>query len=183
MSINRPAWKHSWVEVVQQLNASLLQRLNSDPRPDALWKIDDTQMGLSKPGALRLIWVIEGGSISRGFQAHGPDMPAACIAIRNLRARCELRVVQPTAAGIDARSLQLAEEVLRALLIVWNQQRPADYDGEEPEEQWDNFTGETGPREIVAQFRITLQLLVLKDPYLLKQIQSIDSTGELEFPS
>lgn len=182
MSINRPDWKHSWVEVVQQLNAALLQRLNSDPQPGALWRIDDTQMGLSKPGALRLIWVIEGGSISRGWQTHGPDMPAGCIAIRNLRARCEIRVVQTAGQGIDARALQLTEEVLRALLIVWNEQRPADYDGEEPEEQWDNFTGETAQREIVAQFRITLQLLVLGDPYLLKQIQSIDSTGEIIMP-
>lgn len=181
MSINRPSWVHSWAEMVQPINRDLLQRLNSDAQlSGGMWTIDATQMGLSRPGAHRIIWAIEGGSIERGHQAQGPDMPAPCVAIRKLRLRAEIRTASPpNQVGIDLRTMQIAEETLRAVMIILNKHRPADFDYEEQTEEWEDFTGETGQREIVCKFRWTLACLVLGDPYLTKPINQIDSTGEI----
>lgn len=181
MSVSRPAWPHSAVDILEQLNPVLRDRLNADPQPQGLWGIETGQLNLSRPGALRVIWSILGGRIDRrGAQWLGPDMPAKCIATRKLRLQAECRVNKPGTVGITPDDIRQAEEVLRALLIVWNQLRPADFDDEEEqEEQWSQFNEDPGQREIVFQCRITLFLPVLKDPYLFKQINSVDSTGEI----
>ena len=107
-------------------------------------------------------------------------MPAPCVAIRKLRLRAEIRTASPpNQVGIDLRTMQIAEETLRAVMIILNKHRPADFDYEEQTEEWEDFTGETGQREIVGNFRWTLACLVLGDPYLTKPINQIDSTGEI----
>lgn len=183
MSTNRPSWPHSAVEVLQQINAALLARLNGDVRPGGgLWTVETGQLNLSKPGGLRIVWSILGGPIQRGAQYQGPYQPAKCIAVRQCRLQAEIRLnkgaaQQVGAVGIAPDDIQTAEEVIRALCVVWNQLRPADFDEDLQEEQWDKFNEDPGQREIVCQYRVTPLLLVLRDPYLFKQIDSIDTTG------
>lgn len=182
MSLMRPDWIHSWAEIQRQISADLVQRLNSDKQPAGLWKIDETQLGLSRPGGQRIIWVIEGGSIARGHQAHGPDMPAPCVAIRRLKLRAEIRTPAIQQVGIDARTLEATEEVLRAVILTVNKYRPADYDVDEQEESWTDFGESPAQREIVCQYRWTLECLVLGDPHQTKPINQIDATGEIVQP-
>lgn len=182
MSTNRPSWPHSAVQVLQDINAALLARLNGDVRPGGgLWQVETGQLNLSKPGALRIVWSILGGPIERGRQVQGPALPAKCIAERQCRLQAEIRLnkgasQQVGSVGITTDDMQAAEEVIRALCIVWNQLRPADFDGDLQEEEWP-FSDDPAQREIVCRYRVTPQLLVLRDPYLFKQINSIDSTG------
>jgi len=131
MSINRPSWPHSAIDILEKLNPVLRDRLNSDPRPQGLWAIETGQLNLSRPGSLQLIWSIIGGRIQRGAQYQGPAMPAGCVAVRKLRLQAECRVNKPDTVGITPDDIRQAEEVLRALIIVWNQLRPADFDDEE----------------------------------------------------
>jgi hypothetical protein len=179
MSINRPSWPHSAVEILQQVNRLLVDRLNADPTASAagLWSVETGQLNLSKPGGHRIIWSIQGGPIARGWQTQGPDMPAKCVAIRMPTLQAEIRYKAAGNVGITTNDIQGAEEVIRALCIVWNQLRPADYDAQEPSESWDAFTGDPGQREIVARFSMPLQCLVLQDPYLFKTIDSITAQG------
>lgn len=176
MSINRPSFPHTVIEVLEGINSSLVKRLNSDPQPQGLWTIENGQLNLSKPGGMRIVWIIEGGNISRGWQAHGPDEPARCIGVRKLRLTAEIRVNRPNTMGFTPEDIKLAEEVLRALVIVWDQQRPADYDEEEQAETWE-FNENAGQREIVLKYRVTILLLVHADPYLFKTIQTVESTA------
>ena len=108
-------------------------------------------------------------------------MPAKCVAIRKLRLRAEIRTTNTsqgtTAVGITPDTIQQAEEVLRALVVVWDHQRPADYDEEEQSEDWTSFTADPGQREVVCTYTVTVLLPVLADPYLFKRIESIGSTG------
>lgn len=177
MSVNRPVWPHTAIEVLTQINTSLLKRLNSDAQPAGLWRCENGQLNLSKPGQLRIIWSILGGSIERGVQYHGPDQPARCVAARRCRLQAEIRTNKPNTQGITDDDIKLAEEVLRALIIVWNQQRPADFDEDLQEEQWDGFSENPGQREIVLQYRVTPLLLVHADPYQFKQIETVESVG------
>lgn len=178
MSINRPSWPHSAIDILEKLNPVLRDRLNSDQRPQGLWSIETGQLNLSRPGSLQLIWSILGGRIGRGAQYLGPDMPAGCVAVRKLRLQAECRVNRPDTVGITPDDIRQAEEVLRALIIVWNQLRPADFDDEEEqEEQWSQFSGDPGQTAIIFQYRVTPWLMVLKDPYLFKQIDAIDATS------
>lgn len=180
MSLNRPSWPHSAIQVLQKINAELVDRLNADPAPQALWRAEPGQLNLSKPGGLRVIWSLAGGSIQRGWQVQGPDMPAKCVAIRKLRLQAEVR--QPGTVGITPDTIQQAEEVLRALILVWDHQRPADYDEEEQSEDWSAFTADPGQREVVCRYSVVILLPVLDDPYLFKTITSIDATGEIQKP-
>lgn len=182
MSLTRPSWVHSSVEVLERINRELVQRLNSDQQPAGLWRIDDSQYALSKPGALRIIWSILGGPIERGAQYHGPDMPAKCVAARRCRLQAEIRTIDARTQGFTSSDLMLAEEVLRHVIIVWNKQRPADYDSDEQEEDWGPFTEEPGQRQIICRYRVTPLLLVLGDPYLFKTITSVESAGVLGTP-
>lgn len=181
MSITRPSWPHSAVEVLASINRELVDRLNADPS-QSLWKVETGQLNLSKPGGLRVVWSILGGPIQRGWQVQGPDMPARCVGIRKLRLRAEIRTSQTgqtgvTTVGLTADTIQRAEEVLRALVLVWDHQRPADYDEEEQEESWATYTEDPGQREIVCSFAVSILLPVLDDPHLFKRIDAIDSTG------
>lgn len=180
MSINRPAWPHSAIQVLQRINAELADRLNADPAPQALWKAESGQLALSKPGGLRVIWSLVGGPIQRGWQVQGPDLPARCVGVRKLRLTAEIR--QPGDVGITADTIQRTEEVLRAIVVVWDHQRPADYDEEEQSEDWSAFTSDTGQREVVVRYSVTILLPVLDDPYLFKTITSVDSVGEVVQP-
>lgn len=180
MSINRPAWPHSAIQVLEKINRELVDRLNADPAPQALWKAEPGQLNLSKPGGLRIIWSLVGGPIQRGWQVQGPDLPARCVGIRKLRLTAEVR--QPGNVGITTDTIQAAEEVLRALVVVWDHQRPADYDEEEQSEDWSAFTSDPGQREIVVRYGISILLPVLDDPHLTKTITSVDSVGEIQQP-
>ena len=66
--------------------------------------------------------------------------------------------------GLTPDDQQLTEEILRALIIVWNQQRPADFDIDEQQEGWPNYTGDPGQRQIRAHYEVTCGLTVLADP-------------------
>lgn len=185
MSISRPSWPHSAVEVLASINRELVDRLNADPNPQGLWKVETGQLHLSKPGGLRVVWSLLGGPIQRGWQVQGPDMPARCVALRKLRLRAEIRTSQTgqtgvTTVGLTADTIQTAEEVLRALVLVWDHQRPADYDEEEQEESWATYTEDPGQREIVCSFTVSILLPVLDDPHLFKRIDAIDSTGVVQ---
>lgn len=177
MSIMRPVWPHSAIEVLTQINSALIKRLNSDAQPSGLWRCENGQLNLSKPGQLRIIWSILGGPIQRGVQYHGPDQPARCVAARQCRLQAEIRTNEPRTQGITDDDIKLAEEVLRALIIVWNQQRPADFDEDQQEEQWDGFNENPGQREIVVRYLVTPLLLVHADPYQFKQIETVESTA------
>ncbi len=177
MSIMRPVWPHSAIEVLTQINNALIKRLNSDAQPSGLWRCENGQLNLSKPGQLRIIWSILGGPITRGVQYHGPDQPARCVAARQCRLQAEIRTNKPDTQGITDDDIKLAEEVLRALVIVWNQQRPADFDEDLQEEQWDGFSENPGQREIVVRYLVTPLLLVHADPYQFKQIETVESVA------
>jgi hypothetical protein len=131
MSINRPVWPHSTVELLDQINKELADRLNSDPRPSGLWTVETSQHALSKPGALRVVWSIIGGPIERGAQYHGLQQPAKCVAARRCTVQAEIRTIEPKTEGFTPDDLRLADEVLRAIILVWDHQRPADYDSDE----------------------------------------------------
>lgn len=180
MSINRPAWPHSAIQVLEKINRELVDRLNADPAPQVLWKAEPGQLSLSRPGGLRVIWSLVGGPIHRGWQVQGPSMPAKCVATRVLRLTAEIR--QPGSVGITPDTIQQAEEVLRALVLVWDRQRPADYDEPEQEEDWAAFTEDPGQREVVLRYSVSILLPVLDDPYLFKTITQIDSMGEIQQP-
>jgi hypothetical protein len=185
MSINRPSWPHSAIEVLELINKELVQRLNSAPRPQGLWTIEKGQLNLSKAsGGLRIVWSILGGPIKRGhpFGHEDPEQPAPCVAFRRCRLRADIGTDNPNTVGITADDIQQAEEVLRALMIVWNNQRPADYDDEEQQERWDQFTGEPGQRRIVCQYEVTCLLTVLGDPTLYKTITEADGTTVVGAP-
>jgi hypothetical protein len=182
VSLNRPSWPHSAVEVLARINRALVDRLNAEPRPQALWTVETGQLNLSKPSGLRIVWSLLGGPVERGAQYHGLDMPARCVAVRKCRLQAEIRLnkgagQQAGAVGITPDDLQAVEEVVRALCIVWDEQRPADYSDSDPEEDWSGFTSEPGQREVVVRVRIQPLLLVLADPYEFKPIESIESTG------
>lgn len=104
------------------------------------------------------------------------------MAIRRLKIRAEIRAPAIQQAGIDVRILEAVEEVLRAVIITVNKYRPADYDIDEQEESWGDFSESPAQREIVCQYRWTLECLVLGDPYLTKPINQIDATGEIVQP-
>lgn len=183
MSINRPSWPHSAIQVLAMINRELADRLNADPAPQALWKVESGQYALSGPGSMRIIWSFIGGSIQRGWQVQGPDQPAKCVGIRKLRLRAEIRTSSTntsqgsSSVGITPDVIQRAEEVIRALVVVWDHQRPADYDEEEQSEDWGSFTSDPGQREVICSYTVTILLPVLDDPNLTKTITSVDSTG------
>lgn len=177
MSINRPRWPHSAVQVIQQINAELMQRLNSDPRPQGLWALEVGQLNLSKQGGgLRIVWSILGGRIHRGWPFDG-DPPAPCRAVRLCKIRSDIFCNKPETVGITPDDYQQAEEILRAVILVWNNQRPADYDDDEQQEGWpakDNH--DVGQRNIHLTYEVNVLLPVLDDPYLFKTITSVEST-------
>ena len=179
MSINRPTWKHSAVEILTDINAALVKRLNTDAQPAGLWKVETGQLNLSKPGHLRIIWSIKGGPIARGFPSQGPDMPAKCVGIWRCKLLAEVRVNEPRTEGITPADLLLGEEVQRALLLVWNEKRQADFDEEDPVSDWEPFTGNPGQREVGVTFAMPIAIMILGDPYLFKTITSVESTGDL----
>lgn len=186
MSITRPDWPHSAVQVLAGINRLVMDRLNADPT-QALWKVETGQLNLSKPGSLRIIWSILGGPISRGWQTQGPDLPAHCRGIRKCRLQAEIRTNQTgqpgvSAVGITPDTLQKAEEVLRALVLAWDALRPGDFDEQEQSEDWTPYTEDPGQREIVCRYQMTIQLLVLDDPRLEKTINQVDSTGVVVQP-
>lgn len=181
-TMTRPEWPHTTYELLRLINRELEQRLNSDPQPaTGRWTAEfvNGQYALSKPGAIRVIWSLIGGRIERGAQYHGPDQPAKCVALRNCRLQAEIRVVDERSTGLTETDLMLADEVLRAIILVWDHQRPADFDGEEQEEIWDGFTQEPGQRQIICRYRVTPQLLVHDDPWLYKTADTITMQGQL----
>lgn len=181
MSINRPSWPHSTVELLEQISNELAMRLNSDPQPAGLWRVEFVtgQFALSRPGALRVIFSIVGGRIMRGAQYHGNEQPAKCVASRVCTIRAEIRTIDARSQGFTKTDLMLADEVLRALILVWDHQRPADYDEEEQRELWDGFTEEPGQRQIICRYEVTPLLLVHDDPWQFKTINSIESSGSI----
>lgn len=183
MSINRPAWVHSAVEVLQLINKPLVQRLNSDARPLGLWIVEMGQLNLSKTGGgLRLVWSILGGPIDPGnpFAQQDPEQPAKTYAFRNCTVRADIGVDSPGTVGITADDIQQAEEVLRALIITINDKRPADKKSQI--ERWAGFTGNPGVRAICCQYEVTLVLSVLGDPILYKDITEADFTAVVGAP-
>jgi hypothetical protein len=179
MSLNRPDWPHTAVEALDKVNGDLIQRLNSDARPQGLWILETGQLNLSKAGGgLRIVWSILGGPIERGFPfAHDdPEQPAPCVAIRQCRLRADIGVDNPNTVGITSDDIKQAEEVLRALMIVWNKNYPADFDKAAQQERWTGFTGNPGVRQICCQYEVTLELTVLGDPYLYKTITEADQS-------
>jgi hypothetical protein len=181
-TLNRPPWPHSAVEIIAQINRGILERLNSDPQPRYLWTVEPNQYHLSAPGAMRVIWSILGGPIERGAQYHGQGQPGRCVGARRCRLQAEIRTIQPETVGITPEAQLLAEEVVRSLVIVWNKQRPADYDQDLQEEDWGPFTGDPSQREIVCRYRVTPLLLVHGDPYLFKTIETTALAAGLQVP-
>lgn len=187
MSLNRPDWPHSAVQVIQKINAELVQRLNSDPRPAGLWSIDTGQLNLSRSmGGLRIVWSILGGRVQRGWPFAGsgatPEQPAKCVAVRLCRLRADIYCDNPNTVGITPDDQQQTEEILRALMIVWDRQRPADFDLDEQQEGWPDYTGDPGQRQIRAFYEVTCMLTVLADPYLYKTITEVDGTSVVGAP-
>jgi hypothetical protein len=185
MSINRPPWPHSAIEVLALINKELLQRLNSDARPQGLWTVEKGQLNLSKAGGgLRIVWSILGGPVKRGhpFGHDDPEQPAPCVAFRRCRLRADIGTDNPNTVGITTDDIQQAEEVLRALIIVWNNQRPADFDEDDQQERWDGFTGNPGVRNVACQYEVVPSLTVLGDPYLYKTITEVDGTPVVGAP-
>ena len=131
MSINRPSWVHSWAEMVQPINRDLLQRLNSDAQlSGGMWTIDATQMGLSRPGAHRIIWAIEGGSIEAQASGAGARHAGAMWAIRKLRlaGRDPHRfAAEPSWHRPAYRCRHRGRDPARVMIIP-GQHRPADFD-------------------------------------------------------
>ena len=70
-----------------------------------------------------------------------------------------------------------AEDVIRALIIVWQQKKPADYD--DMQESWDEFTASPGQPMVVAKLSVVPKLCVLGDEYLFKIIDEVQSSGVL----
>jgi len=182
MSLNRPSFPHSVVELLRPINAELLARLNSDAQPAGLWRIGESQFQLSRPGALQVIWSMVGGPISRAAQYHGPDEPAKVVGLRRCTLRAEIRTLDARTQGFTDSDIMLAEEVLRALILVWDHQRPADYDTPESpdqEEIWDGFNEEPGQRQILLRYQVTPQLEVHDDPWQFKTIEELEAHGEI----
>lgn len=185
MSINRPSWPHSAVEVLQQINKELLQRLNSDVRPQGLWSLEVGQLNLSKAGGgLRITWSVLGGRIHRGwpFSESEPEPPADCRAVRVCKLRADISVDNPATVGITPDDQMQAEEVLRALILVCNNQRPADFDEDEQQESWVGYTEDPGQRKIALRYEWTCLLTVLDDPRLYKIITAVDGTAVVGAP-
>lgn len=164
-----------------------MQRLNSDARPQGLWTIDKGQLNLSRTmGGLRIVWSILGGRIMRGWPFTGsasmPVQPAKCVAVRLCRLRADIFCDNANTVGLTPDDQQLTEEILRALIIVWNQQRPADFDIDEQQEGWPNYTGDPGQRQIRAHYEVTCGLTVLADPYLYKDITEVDGSAVVGAP-
>lgn len=182
MSLNRPPFPHTTVELLKRINEELIARLNSDPQPNGLWSIGKTQFQLSRPGALQVIWSLIGGPISRAAQYQGQDEPAKVVGLRRCTLQAEIRTIAPQSQGFTDDDMMLAEEVLRALVIAWDAQRPADFDtpdSSEQEEIWDGFNEDPGQRSILCRFRVTPQLEVHADLWLFKTIDSIDDHGAI----
>ena len=86
MSLMTPPWPYSAVQVLRVINTELALRLNSSPsQMGPAWIVESGQMALSKPGSFRVVWSLQGGPVEKGFQFHGPDMPAPGIATRLCR--------------------------------------------------------------------------------------------------
>lgn len=182
MSINRPPFPHTTVELLKRINKELLARLNSDPQSAGVWSIGKTQFQLSRPGALQVIWSIIGGPLSRGAQYQGPDEPAKVVALRRCTLQAEIRTIDARTQGFTDEDVMLAEEVLRALVLTWDHQRPADFDSPESPEQeeiWDGFTEDPGQRQIILRYRVTPQLEVHDDPWQFKTITELEAHGEI----
>ena len=185
MSINRPSWPHSAIEVLQLINRELVQRLNSDPRPQGLWSVETGQLNLSKAGGgLRIVWSVLGGRIMRGwpFSESEPELPAPCRAVRVCRLRADISVDKPDTVGITPNDQMQAEEVLRALILVCNNQRPADFDEDLQQEAWPGYTGDPGQRKIALSYEWTCLLTVLDDPDLFKTITAVEGMAVIGAP-
>lgn len=164
-----------WVTLI---NAELAARLNADEASRGLWQIDSNQLGLSQPGSYRLNWSLRGGRVekaSRGQQ--GTEAVAPMLAIRHMRVRCEIRSDNPDSVGITGDDVNLAEQVQRAIIQVVNAQRVADWG--DASEDWGDFTSDVAQHQVIMGFEFDTQLNVLDDPYLFKQINSIENTQVL----
>lgn len=178
MSLMTPPWPYSAVQVLRVINTELAQRLNSSPsQMGPAWIVESGQMALSKPGSFRVVWSLQGGPVEKGFQFHGPDMPAPGIATRLCRLEAKIQALNPNVSGITDETIKAAEDVIRALIIVWQQKKPADYD--DMQESWDEFTASPGQPMVVAKLSVVPKLCVLGDEYLFKIIDEVQSSGVL----
>lgn len=173
-----PPWPYSAVQVLRVINTELALRLNSSPsQMGPAWIVESGQMALSKPGSFRVVWSLQGGPVEKGFQFHGPDMPAPGIATRLCRLEAKIQALNPNVSGITDETIKAAEDVIRALIIVWQQKKPADYD--DMQESWDEFTASPGQPMVVAKLSVVPKLCVLGDEYLFKIIDEVQSSGVL----
>jgi len=178
MSLMTPPWPYSAVQVLRVINTELALRLNSSPsQMGPAWIVESGQMALSKPGSFRVVWSLQGGPVEKGFQFHGPDMPAPGIATRLCRLEAKIQALNPNVSGITDETIKAAEDVIRALIIVWQQKKPADYD--DMQESWDEFTASPGQPMVVAKLSVVPKLCVLGDEYLFKIIDEVQSSGVL----
>lgn len=178
MSLMTPPWPYSAVQVLRVINTELALRLNSSPsQMGPAWIVESGQMALSKPGSFRVVWSLQGGPVEKGFQFHGPDMPAPGIATRLCRLEAKIQALNPNVSGITDETIKAAEDVIRALIIVWQQRKPADYD--DMQESWDEFTASPGQPMVVAKLSVVPKLCVLGDEYLFKIIDEVQSSGVL----
>lgn len=178
MSLMTPPWPYSAVQVLRVINTELALRLNSSPsQMGPAWIVESGQMALSKPGSFRVVWSLQGGPVEKGFQFHGPDMTAPGIATRLCRLEAKIQALNPNVSGITDETIKAAEDVIRALIIVWQQKKPADYD--DMQESWDEFTASPGQPMVVAKLSVVPKLCVLGDEYLFKIIDEVQSSGVL----
>lgn len=169
-----------WLTLV---NRELLVRLNSDPSQTGAgsWAIDTGQLALSKPGAYRIVWQLIGGSVEKAsLGQQGNQAVAPKLADRKPRVRCEIRSNEARSVGLTTEDITLAELVQRAVIQVVNAQRSADWGG--GYEDWARFGEAPDQRQILFGFEFDIWLNVLDDPYLFKQINTVESTTELGTP-
>ena len=94
---------------LQLLNKGLVARLNSDARPEAIWKAETGTLQLSRPGAYRVIWQPVGGPVEKASMGQqGDEAVAPKIAERQLRVRAEIRAESTQRVGLTIEDINVA---------------------------------------------------------------------------
>lgn len=169
------------IPILKTMTERLLQRLNSEPGQDALWRVDTGQLSLSRTGAYRVIWVLRGGPVTKGVPGEqGQTANARALATRHVTVRAEIRVVDERTQGLTVDDLNVAERVQRQILWVLDEQLSGD--DEFLEEDWSGYTDSPAQGQVILSQSFALDITVQDDPYYLVTPTSMEVTPHMNIP-
>lgn len=133
-------------------------------------------MPRTKPAPLeRIIFVLERGAFGGGIQRGDY---ARVLRFRNPIVRAEIRARKPTTTLYAVEDMARAEELLRNLVVVLDEQCPGDFTMQD--EDWGVNRDDVSQFGVGCDVTFTLKVPVTDDPYQYAQVEELEETAELD---